>query len=637
MQHPIQILERYWNFTNFKPLQEDIINAVIEGEDTFALLPTGGGKSLCFQIPALAKEGICIVISPLIALMKSQVSVLKSKNIKAMALTSEFKYDEISTMLDNCIYGNYKFLYLSPERLQQDIVQDRIRQMNVNLIAVDEAHCISQWGNDFRPAYKNITVLRELQPSVNVVALTASATPEVVEDTVKELDFINPKIFKQSFKRDNLAYMVFEVEDKFFKIEQILKKNPQSSIIYARSRKHTFEISSYLEHKGFASTYYHGGLSNNEKDAHVTSWFNNQKQVMVATNAFGMGIDKADVKTVIHVNLPESIESYFQEAGRAGRNGKKAFAVILKNKGDEQRVKNQFLSILPSVDFIKRVYRKLCNFFQISYGEGEFSTFDFNFNAFCKAYGFNTLIAYNALQSLDRTSVINLTQQYHNKSSVMFLVSNTILFAYLNKHTDITIVVKSILRTYGGIFDQDVKINIGLIANKASTIEDKVIEILLKLEKDNIISLQLTKTDAEITFLEPREDDKTINRIAKTIEQQNELKTKQVISILNYVNNDTICKSKQLLSYFGENNLEDCGICSVCIATDDSLTTKQLKENIGLIISVLNEKPLSSREIIAITEIKEVHITTILTKMLEQNLIEITSTNSYKIKKNTKK
>ena len=636
MQHPIQILERYWNFTSFKPLQEVIINAVIEGEDTFALLPTGGGKSLCFQIPALAKEGICIVISPLIALMKNQVSVLKSKNIKAMALTSEYKYDEISTMLDNCIYGNYKFLYLSPERLQQDIVQDRIRQMYVNLIAVDEAHCISQWGNDFRPAYKNITLLRELQPSVNIVALTASATPEVVEDTVKELDFINAKIFKQSFKRDNLAYMVFETEDKFFKIEQILRKNPQSSIIYVRSRKHTFEISSFLESKGFASTYYHGGLSNNEKEAHVDAWFNNQKQVMVATNAFGMGIDKADVKTVIHINLPESIESYFQEAGRAGRNGKKAYAVILKNKGDEQRVKNQFLSVLPSVDFIKQVYRKLCNYFQISYGEGEFSTFDFNFNAFCKTYSFNTLMAYNALQSLDRTSVINLSQQYHNKSSVMFLVSNTILFAYLNKHQDITVIVKSILRTYGGIFDQEVKINTVLIANKASTIEDKVIETLIKLEKDNIISLQLSKTDAEITFLEPREDDKTINRIAKTIEQQNELKTKQVVSILKYTNNDTRCKSKQLLSYFGESELEDCGICSVCIATNEVLSKNQLKENIEAIISVLNEKPLSSREIIAITTIKEAHIATVLTEMLEQNLIEITNTNSYKIKKNIK-
>lgn len=629
MQHPIQILERYWNFTSFKPLQEDVINAVIEGEDTFALLPTGGGKSMCFQIPALAKEGICIVISPLIALMKTQVSALKDKNIKAMALTSGYRYDTLSTMLDNCIYGNYKFLYLSPERLQQDIVQGRIKQMNVNLIAVDEAHCISQWGNDFRPAYKNITLLRELQPNANIIALTASATPNVVDDIIKELDFINPQVFKQSFKRDNLAYMVFETEDKFFKLEQILKKNPQASIIYARSRKHTFEINTYLENKGFKSTYYHGGLSNNEKEKHVNEWFNNQKQIMVATNAFGMGIDKSDVKTVIHVNLPESIESYFQEAGRAGRNTEKAYAIILKNKGDEQRVKNQFLSVLPTIDFIKQVYRKLCSYFQISYGEGEFSTFEFNFNAFCKTYKFNTLIAYNALQILDRTSVISLSQQYHNTSFISFIVSNTVLFKYLETNKDTNLVVKSILRTYGGIFEQEVKINTATIASKVNANEDFVIQTLIKLQKDAIITLKLTKTDAEITFIEPREDDKTINRIARTIEQQNKLKTKHVKSVLNYVNNDTLCKSKQLLSYFGETKFEDCGICSVCIS-DTPLSRTQIRESITHISAVLKENPLSSREIMAKTKIKDTHIASILKEMLEKNMIEITSTNSYK-------
>jgi ATP-dependent DNA helicase RecQ len=526
MEHPLQILEKYWNFTSFKALQEDIINSVLQGNDTFALLPTGGGKSLCFQVPALAKDGICIVISPLVALMNNQVEALKALNIKAIALTNIYKYDQLSILLDNCIYGNYKFLYLSPERLQQDIVQNRIRQMHVNLIAVDEAHCISQWGNDFRPAYKNITLLRELQPSVNCVALTASAKPEVVEDVIKELDFIDAKVFRQSFYRENLAYMVFETEDKLYKIKQILKKNPSSSIIYVRSRKSTIEISNTLKNSGFDSTFYHGGLSAKEKDKNFSDWLNNRVQVMVATNAFGMGIDKPDVKTVIHIDLPDSLESYFQEAGRAGRNGNKAFSVILKNKNDESKVKKQFLSVLPNVDFIKKVYRKLCAYFQISYGEGTYTTHSFNFNTFCKTYKFNSVLAYNAILVLDRNSVLSLAQQFKRHSTVHILVSNDALFRYLERNLEMNTIIKSILRTYGGIFDDGVKINTFLMADKANVTEDAVIKALLQLERDKIIALNLKNTDAEITFIEPREDDKTINRIANSIEIQNKQKNK---------------------------------------------------------------------------------------------------------------
>jgi ATP-dependent DNA helicase RecQ len=519
MEHPINILERYWKFTSFRPNQEAIIDAVLAGEDTFALLPTGGGKSLCFQIPALAKEGICIVISPLIALMKDQVQALNDKGIKAMALTSGIPYHELDTLLDNCIYGNYKFLYISPERLQQELVQVRIKQMPVNLIAVDEAHCISQWGNDFRPAYKNISILRQLQPSVNVIALTASARPEVIEDVAKELDFINPKIFKQSFYRPNLAYMVFTENDKHYRIETILKKYKAASIIYVRNRKATLELSHFLETKGISATYYHGGITNVEKETNMNQWLNNQKQVMVATNAFGMGIDKPDVKTVIHLNLPESMESYFQEAGRVGRNGEKAFAVILKNKSDELLVKNQFLAVLPNVDYIKQVYKKLCSYFRVPYGEGEYFTQDFNFNTFCKTYNFNSIMCYNALQLLDRNSIISLTKQFNNQATLQYIISNSALFNYLETHKDLSLIVKSILRMYGGIFDHETKINITNISEKASVKEDVLIATLKKLEADGIVSLNLVNTDAQITFIVPREDDKTINRIANIIER----------------------------------------------------------------------------------------------------------------------
>lgn len=631
MEHPINILERYWNFTSFRPEQEAIINAVITGEDTFVLLPTGGGKSLCFQIPALAKKGICIVISPLIALMKDQVQALNNKGIKALSITSGISYNELDTLLDNCIYGNYKFLYLSPERLQQELVQDRIRQMNVNLIAVDEAHCISQWGSDFRPAYKNITLLRQLQPSVNVVALTASAKPDVVQDIIKELDFINPKIFKQSFLRPNLAYMVFHENDKYYRLETILKKHTGSSIIYVRNRKLTLEISSFLNSKHITATYYHGGLSNPEKDKNMTAWLHNQNQVMVATNAFGMGIDKPDVKTVIHLNLPESIESYFQEAGRVGRNGEKAYAIILKNAADESLVKNQFLSVLPTVDFVKQVYRRLCNYFQISYGEGEYQTFDFDFNTFCKTYNFSAILCYNALLLLDRNSVINLSKQFKNKVTIQFIISNKSLFNYLETHENYNIIVKSILRLYGGVFDHITKIDLSKIKEKASVSESVLIDTLQQLENDKVVTLNLAKTDAEITFIEPREDNKTINRIASIIEQQNKLKQQQVKAMLNYVENDSVCKSMQLLAYFGEKDTEPCGICTVCLHSKKQKKPQDLKSIKKQIIELLENGDQSSRALITHLNCEEKDMKTVLKLLLEHEIITITPSNTYKL------
>ena len=453
--HPIEVLERYWNHTSFRPLQEDIITSVLDNEDTFALLPTGGGKSICFQIPALIKDGICIVISPLIALMKDQVNTLKAKGIKAIALTSGMSYKDLDTQLDNCIYGNYKFLYLSPERLQQTLVQERILQMNVNLIAVDEAHCISQWGNDFRPAYKNICSLRQMHPHVNCIALTATAKHNVVDDIVANLDFVNPKIFRASFSRSNIAYSVIHTDDKLFQLEQLLNKHQGSSIIYVRNRRATTNIHNYLKTKGFSSTFFHGGITTKEKQERLFQWTHDQKLIMVATTAFGMGIDKSNVKTVIHFNLPESIESYYQEAGRSGRNGELAHAVVLKQHIDEDHLRNQFLRTLPSVNFVKTVYNKLCNYFQISYGEGENSTHEFDFKSFCSVYKLSASITYKALLLLDRNTIITLIQHFNFRTKIQFITTNAALFKYLETHIELNTLVKVLLRTYGGIFDYE--------------------------------------------------------------------------------------------------------------------------------------------------------------------------------------
>ncbi|NRD24110.1 RecQ family ATP-dependent DNA helicase [Winogradskyella litoriviva] len=627
--HPIEVLERYWQHTSFRPLQEEIITSVLNQEDTFALLPTGGGKSVCFQIPALIQDGICIVVSPLIALMKDQVNTLKEKGIKAIALTSGLSYKDLDTQLDNCIYGNYKFLYLSPERLQQTLVQERIQQMKVNLIAIDEAHCISQWGNDFRPAYKNISILRQLHPHVNCIALTATAKYNVIDDILENLDFINPKVFKASFARPNIAYDVIHTEDKLFQLEHLLNKYQGSSIIYVRNRRATIDIHNYLKAKGFSSTFYHGGITNKEKQDRLYQWTNGQIDIMVATTAFGMGIDKANVKTVIHINLPESLESYYQEAGRAGRDGKLAHAIILKQHIDENHLRSQFLNNLPSVAFVKTVYHKLVNYFQISYGEGENTLHQFDFKSFCNQYKLSPSITYNALLLLDRNAIITLTQHFNFRTKIQFTTTNAVLFKYLETHLDLNLLVKVLLRTYGGIFDYETKVNLNLVIKKSNLSEKQVITQLQRLEKDEVISLQIANTDSEITFLKPREDDITINPIAKNIEQQHTLKHQQIESVLGYIKNNSVCRSQQLLLYFGEKSNKTCGICSVCVAKASSLD-KTSNEVISLqILNKLKAEPLSSRQLLLQIKCSEKVLIDSLSELIELKKIKLTPNNSY--------
>lgn len=630
MPKPIDILERYYGHSTFRPLQEAIIQSILDDNDTFVLLPTGGGKSICFQIPALIKEGICIVVSPLIALMKDQVTHLQDKGIKAIALTSGLSYDDLDRLLDNCVYGNYKFLYLSPERLQQRLVQDRIQQMNVNLIAVDEAHCISQWGNDFRPAYKNIKVLRELHPLVNMVALTATARPKVVDEIIESLELRTPKLFKGSFFRSNLCYDVIKTEDKAYELKRLLKRHPGTGIVYVRSRKAAIDVQTQLECAGISSAYFHGGINNKEKEKRLAQWMRNEVAIMVATTAFGMGIDKADVRIVVHYNLPESLESYYQEAGRAGRDNREAYAVILKRPSDEIQLRNQFLKHLPSIEYIKLVYRKLCNYFQISYGEGDQSCYPLNFLEFCKTYNLSPIPTYNVLHTLDRNSVISMSQQFNYQSKLQFIVSNHALFHYLNRRPHLQHIGKTILRTYGGIFEHLLKINLNLIAQKAGMSEAQVIEALKQMERDEIVVFNFSNTDSEITFLQAREDSKTINRISRDVLRQHQNTKRQVEAVIDYSNNDKQCKSQLLSAYFGEHNAPRCGKCSVCKQTNTPKTTRieSLEKDI---IFALQQQALSSRALAEQLPYKEADILLVLQMLLEQKKIKVTSTNTYKV------
>lgn len=629
MQQALDILKKYWQHDTFRQPQEQIIRSVLGGKDTFALMPTGGGKSVCFQVPAIMNDGICLVISPLVALMKDQVQNLAKRGIKAIALTGGIPADEVSNLLDNCRFGNYKFLYLSPERLQADWIVQRIKELPINLVAVDEAHCVSQWGHDFRPAYLKIYALRQLLPKVPFIALTASATQRVQEDIIIQLGLQNPAVFKKSFYRENIAYMVFETEDKLYRMQQVLAKNPESSIIYVRNRRACHDVSRQLEALGFAATFYHGGLTAKQKESNMKLWLEEKAQVIVATNAFGMGIDKPNVRTVMHIQLPENLENYYQEAGRSGRDGKKSFAVMLVNKSDTATAQNQFIDVLPDKAFLKEVYSRLNSFLQIAYGEGINETFTFDFTKFCGQYRLPPIKTFNALQFLDRQGILTLSQEFSEKVFVQVLIPGREITRYISLNPADEEMMLAILRNYPGIFDMETGISISLIARKAKATETDITAMLERLHKKEIIAYRAAVNDSSVTFNEIREDDLTINRVSKFLEKQNTIKVQQFESIINYVTDESRCKSRLILAYFDEPETKDCGICSYCIAQK-----KESRSPVAIaqsVLEALKARPQDSRGIETALDLTPRETIQALQLLLDNNKIKITNNNTYTI------
>ncbi|SHO64758.1 RecQ family ATP-dependent DNA helicase [Algoriphagus zhangzhouensis] len=560
------ILKEVFGWDDFRPVQKQVIESVLEGNDTLALMPTGGGKSLCYQVPGLTREGICLVVSPLIALMKDQVDQLRKKGILAAAVFSGMSYREIDTTLDNCVHGDYKFLFVSPERLKSDLFLERYKQMNLNLIAVDEAHCISQWGHDFRPPYLEIAEIRKYHPKVNLVALTASATPQVEEEVLTRLEMKSRIVFRQSFARENLSYSVRLVENKLEKGREILQRISGTAIWYVRNRQATHQIAKALNQLGIQAGAYHAGLSMGDRNNLQDAWMKNQLRVMVSTNAFGMGIDKPDVRVVIHSDLPENLENYYQEAGRAGRDGKKAFAVILSNEADFENLLGRAALVYPPIDFVRKVYQCLANYFRIAVGSNMLSSFDFEWGEFAKTYDLGVLETFFALKVLEEEGFIGLSESYYSPSKLHFLVSSQQLYEVQIAQAALDPIIKILLRTYGGnLFSEYLKINEFKLAKALEMPEYKLVKSLERLAQMEIVDYEKRKDKPQITFLTPRYDAGKLPLNFKRIEERRNLTMDKAKSMVAYAHQYVICRTQFIQEYFGEKTDEQCGICDWCV------------------------------------------------------------------------
>jgi ATP-dependent DNA helicase RecQ len=576
LETPLSILRQYWHHDTFRSQQEEIIAAVLDGRDTLALLPTGGGKSVCFQIPGLLRPGLCLVISPLIALMKDQVEQLRKRGILAVAIHSGMRRDQIDLLLNNAIYGETKFLYVSPERLQTEMFLARFRQMKVGLIAVDEAHCISQWGYDFRPPYLKIASLREIFPDVPVIALTASATAPVQDDIIAKLKFRNGHaMFRKSFARDNLSFVVRKTENKDQKLLEILTKVKGPAIIYVRSRKATQEVARWLGRKDITASFYHAGLSFEDRTRRQDEWIQNQTRVMVATNAFGMGIDKPDVRIVAHLDLPENLESYYQEAGRAGRDGLRAFAVVLYQDADVSNLQLKVEQAHPPFAFLKLLYQSLANFYQLALGSGEGESFDFDMHAFCERFKFNPVEVFNGLRKLEEEGLLQFNESFYSPSSLHISVDATKLYELQVANAKFDQLIKMLLRLYGGeMFSSFVKIDESVLAKALKVPVKEVTDLLLHLHELRALMYTPVRDKPQVTYICPRQDADNLSVDHARLEARRTLTLQKMKAMTHYAETNFRCRMQLIQEYFDEHTEVMCGICDVCIG-------KRKKENLS--------------------------------------------------------
>ena len=601
------LLKKYWGYDDFRGIQREIIESIGSGHDTLGLMPTGGGKSITFQVPALAREGTCVVITPLIALMKDQVENLRRRGIRAAAIYSGLTREEIVITLENCIFGAVKILYVSPERLSSDLFQAKLRHMNVSFITVDEAHCISQWGYDFRPSYLEIAKIRKLVPHAPVLALTATATPKVVEDIQDKLASPSPppippsstsptrttsfSVFRMSFERQNLSYVVRRATDKREQLIHILKNVKGSAIVYTRSRRRTKEFAELLNEAGISATFYHAGLETAAKDERQLAWQNDQTRVMVATNAFGMGIDKPDVRVVIHVDCPDSVEAYFQEAGRAGRDGQKAYAVLLYNDADHRKLEKRISDTFPEKDFIREVYEHLAFFYQIGVGSGYNHTFEFNIDKFCHAFHHFPIQVDSALKILNRAGYIEYTEEQDNQARVMFTVSRNELYRLENNTDNEERVITALLRNYGGLFTDYNYIDESFIAQQCGLQSQQVYMILKSLSQRHILHFIPQKKTPYIRYTQRREDKEHIQIMPVIYEERKAQYADRIHAMIDYATNDSVCRSRQLLRYFGEENDHDCRQCDVCLShrPEGMVSEPRFNEAMEKILALLDD------------------------------------------------